>query len=63
MFTTTTLELLLNKLPKAAREAHEAPSITNNLLSVSVLCDAGCEVFLHSQGCEITFNGETIIRG
>jgi hypothetical protein len=63
MFTTNTLELLLNKLPKAAREAHEAPTITNNLLSVSVLCDAGCEVYFHGHGCEITFNGETIVRG
>ena len=63
MFTTKTLELLINKLPKAAREAHRAPTITNNLLSVSVLCDAGCEVFFHFHGCEITFNGETIVRG
>ena len=63
MFTTSTLELLLNKLPKAAREAHRAPAITNNLLSVSVLCDAGCQVFFHEHGCEITFNGETIVRG
>jgi len=63
MFTTSTLELLLNKLPKAAREAHRAPAITNNLLSVSVLCDAGCQVFFHKHSCEITFNGETIVRG
>jgi len=63
MFTTNTLELLLNKLPKAAREAHEAPTLTNNLLSVSVLCDAGCDVWFHMHGCEIAFNGETIIRG
>ena len=63
MFTTNTLELLLTKLPRAAREAHEAPTITNNLISVSVLCDAGCEVFFHMTGCEITFNGETIVRG
>ena len=63
MFTTKTLELLINKLPKAAREAHRAPTLTNNLLSVSVLCDAGCEVFFHSHGCEITLNGETIVRG
>ena len=63
MFTTKTLQLLLNKLPKPAREAHCAPSIVNNLVSVSVLCDAGCEVYFHHTGCEITFNGETIIRG
>ena len=63
MFTTNTLQLLLTKLPPAARIAHEAPTLTNNLLSVSVLCDTGCEVFLHMHGCEITFNGETIVRG
>jgi hypothetical protein len=63
MFTTKTLKLLLQKFPKAAREAHRAPTIINNLISVSVLCDAGCEVFFHYTGCEITYNGETIIRG
>ena len=63
MFTTNMLDLLLSKLPKAAREAHKAPTLTNNLLSVSVLCDAGCEVFLHMHGCEVTFNGETIVQG
>ena len=63
MFTTKTLRLLLNKLPTAAREAHRAPGIVNNLVSVSVLCDAGCSVFFHPTGCEVTFNGETIVRG
>ena len=45
MFTTKTMELLLAKLPKSSREAHRAPGIINNLLSVSVLCDVGCEFF------------------
>ena len=63
MFTSKTLELLLTKLPKAAREAHRAPGIINNLLSVSVLCDAGCDVWFHDKCCEIRFNGKTIIRG
>ena len=57
MFTTKMMELLLAKLPKSAREVHLVPGIINNLLSVSVLCDAGCEVFLHITGCEISFNG------
>ena len=61
-FTTGTLEFLLSKLPKEAREAHHAP-VTNNLVSVFVLCDAGCEVLFHPAGCDITYNGETIIRG
>ena len=30
MFTTKTLKLLLNKLPKAAREAHRAPAHHHN---------------------------------
>ena len=63
IFTNKTMELLLNKLPKAAKEAHRAPGVINNLLSVSILCDAGCEVFFHSTGCEISFNGEIIVRG
>ena len=63
MFTTNTMELLLAKLPKAPKEAHLAPGITNKLLSVFVLCYVGCEVFLHSTGCEISFNGVIFIRG
>ena len=54
---------MLDKLPKAAREVHRAPGIINNLLFVSVLCDVGCEVFFHSTGCEISFNGIIIVRG
>ena len=57
------MELLIAKLLKAAREAHCAPGIINKLLYVSVLCGAGCEVFFHSTGCEISFNGEIIVGG
>ena len=57
------MEVLLAELPKAAREAQRAPGIINSLLSVSILCDAGCEVFFHSTGCEISFNGEIFVRG
>ena len=63
MFTNKRMELLLAKLTNAAREVHLAPEIINNLLSVSVLCDAGCEVFFHITGCGISFNGEIIVRG
>ena len=37
MFTTKTMELLITKLIKVGREAHLAPGVINNLLSVSVL--------------------------
>ena len=63
MFTAKTLELLLSNLPQAAKEAHRALGLTNNLLSVSAICDAGCEVFFNSTGCEVSFNGEIILRG
>ena len=57
MFTNKTMEILLAKLPKASRKAHRVPDIITNLLSVSVLCDAGCELFFYSTVCEISFNG------
>ena len=61
MFTIDTLEFLLSKLLKVAQEAHRAPGIINNILTVLVLCDAGCEVFLHSTVCDISFNGVIIL--
>lgn len=45
LLTTETLLLLLNKLPSSTRISHHAPGITNNLLAVSNLVDAGCEIF------------------
>ena len=54
---------MIAKLPKVSRETLLAPGIINNLLYVSVLCDACCEVFLNSTGCKISFNGEIIVRG
>ena len=63
MTSTHAVNLLLTKLPADARLAHRLPGLVNNLLSVAVLCDAGCEVFFHKHGCEVTLNGETILRG
>jgi hypothetical protein len=57
------VNLLLKKLPAEARLAHQLPGLVNNLLLVAVLCDAGCGVFFHKHGCEVTHNGETILRG
>ena len=61
--TTETLQLLLNKLPSPAHMAHRSPGISNNLLAASKLADAGCELFFHITGCEVTYNGEIILRG
>ena len=63
MRTTHAVDLLLSKLPPHARMAHSLPGLTNNLLSVPVLCDAGCEVFFNATGCEVTLNGDVILRG
>ncbi|KAL7478261.1 hypothetical protein ACHAW6_004033, partial [Cyclotella cf. meneghiniana] len=63
LVTTETLLLHLTKLPTQARIAHRSPGISNNLLAASDLADAGCELFFHSNGCEVIYNGEIILRG
>ena len=63
LLTTEDLHLLLNKLPPDARVAHRAPGISHNLVSAASLADAGCDLFFHQTGCEISLNGEIILRG
>ena len=63
MTSTHAVDLLLTKLPADACLAHRLPGLINNLLSVAVLCDAGCKVSFHKHGCEVTLNSETILRG
>ena len=63
MHTTKTVNLLLKKLPTKARQAHLVPRIMNSLLAVPFFVDEGCELFFHLTVCDITYNGETIIRG
>ena len=61
MRSTHTVDLLLGSLPHDAKMAHSLTGLTNNLLSVAVLCDAGCEVFFNATGCEVTLNGLVIL--
>jgi hypothetical protein len=63
MQSTHSVDLLLQKLPPNARMAHSLPGLTNNLLSIAILCDARCKVFFHATGCEVTLNGAVIFRG
>ena len=63
MSTTQTVELLLPKLPLAARKAYRVPTIAYNLVAVSELCDAGCSVYFHKHEVEIEFKGKVIGRG
>ena len=63
MKTTKTLELLLHRLPHRARRSFRCPGITNNLLAVCELCDAGCTVTFREHGCDVEYEGEIILRG
>jgi hypothetical protein len=63
MTTTHTINLLLSKLPPEARLAHQLHGLVNNVLSVAILCNAGCKVFFHKTGCKVTLDGETVLQG
>ncbi len=63
MTTMHAIDLLLQKLPPDACLAHQLPGLVNNLLSLAVLCNAGCEVFFHKTGCKVTLEGATIQQG
>ncbi|KAL7475799.1 LOW QUALITY PROTEIN: hypothetical protein ACHAW6_001699 [Cyclotella cf. meneghiniana] len=55
--------LSLPKLPQSAKQAYQIAGLTNNLLSTAVLAGAGCKVFFHHTGCEVSYNREIILRG
>jgi hypothetical protein len=55
------MDLFLQKLPPNAHMADHLPKLVNNLLFVAVLCNAGCKVYFHSTGCEVTLKGEIIL--
>jgi hypothetical protein len=63
MTTTHTVNLLLSNLPPEACLVHQLSSLVINLLSITILCKAGCKVFFHKTGCKVTLNGKTILRG
>jgi hypothetical protein len=63
MRTTHAVNLLLSKLPPNAHMAHSLPGLTNNLLSIAVLCNAVCKVFFNATGCKVTFDAKIILRG
>jgi hypothetical protein len=61
MRITHAMDLLFQKLPPNTHMAHHLPGLVNNLLSVAVLCDAGCKVYYPITGCEVTLNGEIML--
>jgi hypothetical protein len=63
MQTTHAVDLLLHTLLPKAWMTHSLPGLTNNLLSVPILCDAGCEVIFIATGCKVALNGKVILQG
>ena len=63
MTTTHVVNLLLRNLPVTARLGHRLPGLINNLLSVATLVDAGCDVYFHRTGCEVSADGKVILQG
>jgi hypothetical protein len=63
MTSTLTIDLLLQLLPPEACLAYRLPGLINNLLLVAVLFKVGCKVFFHKNGCEVTLDRATILRG
>ncbi|KAL7475324.1 hypothetical protein ACHAW6_001245 [Cyclotella cf. meneghiniana] len=65
IFTLTTSDkarLSLPKLPQSSKQAYHIPGLTNNLLSAAILSDAGCELFFYQTRCDVSYNGEIILR-
>ncbi|KAL7475163.1 hypothetical protein ACHAW6_001087, partial [Cyclotella cf. meneghiniana] len=53
----------LPKLPQSAKQAYRRSGLTNNLLSMAILADAGCDVFFFQQtGYEVSYNGDIILQ-
>ena len=63
IYTSSTLELKLNRLLLKARQAFRVGNIPHNLVAVSTLVDAGCSVHFYHWGFDIDLNGETIYKG
>ena len=61
MTTMHAVDLLLRNLPAPALLGHRLPGLVNNLLSVATLVDAGCDVYFHRTGCEVSADGKVIL--
>ena len=54
--STHTCELDIPSLPPKAREAHIVPGLKHaSLISIKMLCDAGCNVEYNANKCDVIF--------
>jgi hypothetical protein len=63
MTTTHAVDLLLCNLPPEAQLGHHLLGLVDSLLSIAALVNAGCKVFFHCTGCNVTFDGTVILQG
>jgi hypothetical protein len=62
--STHTAKLLFPQLPDAALQAHIFPHLRNQaLLSIGVLCDAGCTVTFEATSVKIRYNNQLVLEG
>ena len=61
--TTKTICLQLPNLPQLATTAYCIPNIHNNMLAVSELCDAGCEVTFEKNSMVVLSKGILSYKG
>ena len=64
MISIHTAGLSFAKLPPVARKCHVFPSwASGSLISVGVLCDAGCKSNFEKKFVNITLHGESTLNG
>ena len=62
--STHTCKLNLPWLPEAATAAHIVPGLAHtSLISIRVLCDAGCEVIYNGNHCLVYYNKKLVWKG
>jgi len=61
--STHDCDLIAPFLPLAARKAHIFPTLTTTLISISMMCDAGCIATFTSSHVTVTLHGQAVLQG
>lgn len=62
--STHTCELDVPNLPEAARQAHIVPGLAHtSLISIKILCDAGCRVVFEKAYCRVYYQHKIVWTG
>ena len=62
--STHTCELDVPNLPEAARQAHIVPGLAHtSLISIKILCDAGCRVVFEKAYCRVYYQNKIVWTG